>query len=71
MNFAWRRRDSGAQAEPDDSGFRNVSLSPGVSYAISDTLQVYGFVQKPVWQNVNGVQLTAKTAYVMGLSGRL
>ena len=51
----------------------NQWLNPvnGVSYAITDSLQAYGFVQKPLWQNVNGVQLTAKTAYVVGVSGRL
>ena len=39
-----------------------MSISPGLSYAATETLQVYGFLQKPVYQHVNGVQLTADKA---------
>jgi hypothetical protein len=70
LNFLVKRRDNGAQAEPEDSGGRFVSVSPGLSYAISDRVQVYGFFQKPVYQHVNGVQLTANKAFVVGVSGR-
>ncbi|MES2536209.1 MAG: transporter [Pseudomonadota bacterium] len=70
LNFLVKRRDSGAQAEPEDSGGKVLSLSPGLSYAVSDKVQIYGFVQKPVYQYVNGVQLTASKAFVVGLSGR-
>lgn len=70
VNLSVKGRDSGAQAEPDDSGFKNVSLSPGLSLAVTDSLQAYGFVQVPVYQNVNGVQLTSSRAYVVGVGGR-
>lgn len=70
LNVLAKRRDSGAQAEPDDSGGRFVSISPGLSYAVSDSVQIYAFVQKPVYQHVNGVQLTASRAFVVGVSGR-
>lgn len=70
LNFLVKRRDSGAQAEPEDSGGRFASVSPGLSYAISDRVQIYGFFQKPVYQHVNGVQLTADKAFVVGVSGR-
>lgn len=70
LNFLVKRRDSGAQAEPEDSGGRYLSLSPGLSYAVSDNVQIYGFFQKPLYQNVNGVQLTANRALVVGVSGR-
>lgn len=69
-NFLVKGRDRGSQAEPADSGGKFVSLSPGLSYAISDAMQIYGFIQKPVYQYVNGVQLTADTAFVAGLSTR-
>ena len=49
----------GAQAEPDDSGGRSLFLSPGVGYAVSKDVQLYGFLQLPLYQYVNGVQLTA------------
>jgi Putative MetA-pathway of phenol degradation len=70
LNFLLKRRDSGAEAEPEDSGGRFVSISPGLSYAVSDNIQVYGFYQQPVYQHVNGVQLTANKAFVVGVSAR-
>lgn len=70
VNALVKRRDSGSQAEPADSGGRYVSISPGLSYAVTDTMQLYGFLQKPVYQDVNGVQLAANKAFVAGLSVR-
>jgi hypothetical protein len=71
LNFVHKGKDSGSEAEPDDSGGRFLHLSPGVSYAISDNLQVYGFYQQALYRHVNGVQLTANHAFLVGLSGRL
>ena len=70
VNFLHRARDSGEQAEPEDSGGKFVFLSPGVSYALGKNLQVYSFLQLPVYQYVNGVQLTADWAFVGGVSVR-
>ena len=70
VNAVVKRRDRGAQAEPDDSGGRFLFISPGLSYAVTDTMQIYAFFQKPVYQYVNGVQLTADKAFVVGLSNR-
>lgn len=70
VNTLFRGRDSGTQAEPEDSGRTTVALSPGVSVAVTDAISLYGFVQKPIYQHVNGVQLTAKWSAVAGLRGR-
>ncbi len=70
LNGLHKRRDSGAQAEPGDSGGRFLSISPGLAYAASDSVQVYGFVQLPVYRNVRGVQLTAERGLVIGASTR-
>jgi hypothetical protein len=70
VNFLVKHRDSGAQAEPEDSGGRFAFVSPGLSYALSDSMRVYGFVQLPLYQHVNGVQLTASKALVVGISTR-
>ncbi len=70
LNAVVKQRDNGTEAEPADSGSRSVFLSPGLSYAVASNLQVYGFYQHPLYQDVNGVQLTAKRAFVLGLSGR-
>jgi hypothetical protein len=70
LNALVRGRDSGAQAEPDDSGGKHVFISPGMSYAVTKNLQVYGFVQRAVYQYVNGVQLTSDWSGVAGISLR-
>lgn len=70
VNALIRGRDSGDQAEPGDSGGRSLFLSPGVSYALTPAAQVYGFIQLPLYQYVNGVQLTARRAVALGLSTR-
>lgn len=69
-NLLLKARDRGAAAEPADSGGRFLFISPGLSYAAGRTLQFYGFVQLPVYQYVNGVQLTARSALIAGFSKR-
>ena len=71
LNAQVKYRDHGNDAEPDDSGGRYVFLSPGMSHGFGPRLQGYGFVQLPVYQYVNGTQLTADRAVVVGVSGRL
>lgn len=50
-------RDSGANADPNNSGGTVVYLSPGLTYSASKSTKLYGFVQLPLYQYVNGVQL--------------
>ena len=57
-NLQHKSCDSGANAEPADSGSRTISISPGLSYRLTQSTQVYGFVQKPIYQYMNGAQLT-------------
>lgn len=70
LNAALVGRDQGNEAEPEDSGGRYLFISPGVSYAVAKGVQLYGFAQYPLYQKVNGVQLTAEQAFVGGLSMR-
>jgi hypothetical protein len=71
LNVLWKDRDRGVNAEPDDSGGRFLFLSPGISQALGPDLQVYAFVQLPLYQYVNGTQLTADWTALAGLSWRL
>jgi hypothetical protein len=71
LNFVHKRADSGSEAEPADSGGRYVFVSPGLSYAITDNMQLYGYCQHPLYRHVNGVQLSANRALLVGLSGKL
>jgi hypothetical protein len=70
VNGLRKSRDSGFNAEPEDSGGRSLHLSPGISIAATPDLRIYGFLQAPLYQYVNGVQLTARRAAVVGLSTR-
>jgi hypothetical protein len=67
LNALHKARDTGINAEQDLSGGLSVFLSPGLSYAIGSFSQIYGFVQKPLYQYVNGVQLTAEMTTAVGL----
>jgi hypothetical protein len=70
VNALAKRRDKGANAEPDDSGGRFLFLSPGLSYKLGERFLVYAYYQQPLYQHVNGVQLTADRAVVVGVSTR-
>jgi hypothetical protein len=70
LNMVVKGRNAGANAEPEDSGGRFVFLSPGLSYSISEKMRAYAFFQQPLYQHVNGVQLTARRALVAGVTAR-
>lgn len=70
LNALYKARDSGDQAEPDDTGGKFLFVSPGLSYAFNRQIQAYGFIQLPLYQNVNGVQLVARHAVAVGLNMR-
>ena len=71
LNVQTKARDHGSDAEPDESGGRYVYLSPGVSHTFTKRLQGYAFVQLPLYQYVNGTQLTPDWSAVAGVSWRL
>lgn len=69
-NLLLRGRDKGANAETEDSGGRSLWLSPGASYALGKDWEAYAFLQRALYQHVNGVQLVADTAVALGVNGR-
>lgn len=71
LNLHWKDRDQGINAEPDESGGTYLNLSPGLSHLLTSRLQLYGFVQLPLYRYVNGTQLTADWSAVAGLSWRM
>ena len=66
----FRDRDRGDDAEPEDSGGTFLFVSPGVSVALGARVQGMLFVQLPLYQYVNGAQLTADYAVTCGLGVR-
>lgn len=70
INTLFVERDRGAEAEPADTGGKFVFFSPGATFAVTPNAQIYGFVQLPMYQYVNGVQLTADWSLAAGVSIR-
>ena len=65
--LATRIRDSGAEADPPNTGYTRVLLSPAVEVTW-DKWSIYGDVQFPVYQYVNGNQLIAPQQFNLVLS---
>lgn len=75
LNAQWNAADSGEGAAlteslQDSSGGRSVFITPGLSYSLSRSTQLYGLLQLPLYQYVNGEQLTADSALSVGITHR-
>ena len=72
LNAQWNSADSGTSAATSagaaSSGGKSVSLSPGLSYTIAPGTQIYGLLQLPLYQYVNGEQLTASHSITVGVN---
>ena len=66
LNLRHRARDSGAQAEPDNSGSTTLDLSPGITIGVAGTSTAYAYKQLPLYQKVNGIQLVQRSALAVG-----
>lgn len=72
FNVQYNNADSGAGAALTpagavSSGGRVISLTPGLNYALGKESQLYALIQLPIYQYMNGEQLTAKYATTFGL----
>jgi hypothetical protein len=67
LNARHVERDSGDNADVFSTGGTLVYLSPGISVPVAKRASVYGFVQLPVYQDVNGVQLTPRYTASVGV----
>lgn len=70
INLQYKWHDTGAEAEPNSSGGGYVFFSPGVSLAPTAEWQIYGYAQVPLYQYVQGIQLTSKWAAIVGVTRR-
>jgi hypothetical protein len=64
---SWRGRDNGSAANPDNSGYQRILLSPGVEFHLHP-VKLYADVEVPVYQNVTGNQLVAPVLFKLSLS---
>ena len=67
INVRTERRESGVNADVDNSGATLVNLSPGVTMPLSKQTLAYAFVQLPVYQRVNGLQIEPRFTISIGL----
>jgi len=66
LNARQRGRDQGAQAEPANSGSTTIDLSPGLTWAAGPASTLYAYLQRPLLQRVNGIQLVPRAAFAAG-----
>ncbi len=61
--------DPGKTGEPEENtGGKWIYFSPGLNFSIDQTLSFYGFIQLPVYQNVNGIQQTSRFNLQLGVT---
>ncbi len=75
VNTHWNAVDVGSSAAltaagDASSGGKGISLTPGLSYAFTPRSNVYALLQLPVYQSVNGEQLTASKSLTAGINHR-
>ena len=57
VNINHRSQDQGALADTPDSVGTVAYLSPGISLSVVKNVQLYGFMQLPIYKNLDGYQL--------------
>lgn len=67
LNLRSERRESGANADVANAGSTLAYLSPGLTATLSDQLKAYAFVQLPIFQRVNGLQIEPRRSVSAGL----
>ncbi|HEY8085273.1 MAG TPA: hypothetical protein VIE69_06695 [Methylophilaceae bacterium] len=67
VNARMEKRESGAEADVENSGATLVYFSPGVTVPINKQVLLYGFLQIPIFQRVNGYQIETQAVASVGL----
>ena len=70
LNARVEGRESGVNADVADSGAALVYLSPGLGFPIAGRVDGFAFVQLPVYQRVNGLQLEPRVFGSVGFRFR-
>ncbi len=64
------RRESGLNADVANSGATLAYLSPGVGFRLTRKLDGFAFIQVPVYQRVNGLQIQPRFFSSVGMRYR-
>jgi hypothetical protein len=67
VNARIERRENGANADVENSGATLIYLSPGFTWNISRRFSAYAFMQAPLYQRVNGLQIEATRLASVGV----
>ena len=67
LNVRAEERERGVNADVENSGATLVFLSPGITWNPTRRLSLFAFVQAPIYQRVNGLQLEATQFASLGL----
>jgi len=65
--FSERAHDSGSNADPDDTGYQRLMLSPGIEFHIHP-VKIYADAEFPVFQHFTGNQLAAPVMFKVSAS---
>lgn len=71
FNVRSEKRESGANADIPNSGATLAYLSPGINVRFNRHWDGFAYVQLPVYQRVNGLQLEPDRLYSIGLQYHL
>jgi len=73
INYRYRGEDEvGSSGVPeDDTGGSVLYLSPGLRVATGHQTSLYGLVQFPVYQNVNGIQIVSDVNFYFGVTNAI
>jgi hypothetical protein len=66
LNFHTEQRESGPEADVDNSGATLAYVSPGVSFRLVQKLDGFAFAQLPIYQRVNGLQIEPRMLATVG-----
>jgi hypothetical protein len=67
LNVRTEKRESGINADVENSGATLAYLSPGITWNISRRFAAFAFVQTPIYQRVNGLQIEPRYSISAGL----
>jgi hypothetical protein len=67
LNFRAAKRDRGINADVAKSGGEQLFLAPGLSIRLSGSTVAFGIVQLPLYERVNGYQITPKLMGSLGV----
>ena len=67
LNARAEKREEGINADIENSGATLLYLSPGVTWTPVRKFSLFAFIQAPVYQRVNGLQLEATRFFSVGM----